>query len=210
MALLLTGCQKADEAVTMDYVGFDSYGDVSKLATSSADVVTPVRLVSDVSKLEGKTVTVSGTVREVCQMAGCWLTLDTSDASSDAPTTTIRVSVPRDENGEYVFTVPTDISGRTVFVTGVVQESEVDAAMAEHYAEDAATMMEHDGAMEHDAMDGHDTAGEHAGVAEHDDDGQMNGHDMDTEGEAAAENAPTREIKITAVGISFSPVVTAP
>ncbi len=207
--VLLVGCQpRTDTGEALDFVGYDSFGDTSQHAASTADVLTPVQLVSAVATMEGKTITVSGTVREVCQMAGCWLTLDSADESG-ALGTTIRISVPRDENGDYVFTVPTDISGRNVFVTGVVEQQEVDAAMAEHYAEDAAKMAEqHSEEGELADGDSHDEMGDHDDNEEHAD--GDSGDEMGEHDDAAAAEAPAKEIRITAVGVSLSPVKTTP
>ena len=174
-------CQTGDEnaASAIDYQGFDSYGDASTHAATTKDVVTPVELVSRISDLQGKDVTVTGTVREVCQAAGCWLTLDTADGSDDQESTTIRISVPRDDDGNYVFTVPKDISGRSAYVTGYVEEQEVDQATLDHYAEDAAR-----------------AAGESVE--------EMHG-DEAAESDAAHDAPKVKEIRITAKGVSLEP-----
>ncbi len=75
-------------------------------------------------------VTVTGTVHEVCQMAGCWLMLRALDTEAG-----LRVHVARSEDGSYAFTVPTDISGRLATAYGVLQVADPDAE--EHYQADA-------------------------------------------------------------------------
>ena len=87
---------------------------------------------------------VEGTVAEVCQEAGCWLTLQTDTG------TNIRIHVARDDAGAYAFTMPKDISGRRVVVQGTLTETTLSEEMAEHYEEDGA-MAEH-----HDEDAGHD------------------------------------------------------
>lgn len=79
----------------------------------------------------GKNVKVEGTVAEVCQMAGCWLTLQTGDGNN------VRILVARKENGDYAFTVPKDISGRRVVVQGTLDEETLLEGTQRHLAEDA-------------------------------------------------------------------------
>lgn len=81
----------------------------------------------------GQPVKLEGTVAEVCQMKGCWLTLRAGDA------TFVRIHVPRAEDGSYVFTVPKDLSGQRVIVAGTLAENAVSDAMQHHYADDAGT-----------------------------------------------------------------------
>lgn len=190
VAVSFAACQSGEPGAMVDYSGLDSFGDVSKHASSEADVVTPMTLVSKTEDVAGKTVTVSGTVREVCQMMGCWLTLDTGGETSAV----VRVNVPKDEDGKYVFTVPTDISGRIAYVTGYVEEAELDAETAAHYAEDAARAA---GESEH-------AEGEHADD-EHADETHSSEHAADGD-----DASPQREIRITASAISLVPMPEAP
>lgn len=87
-------------------------------------------LVAQADALEGKTVTVEGTVREVCQKAGCWLTLAGADGQ------TVRVAVPKDEGGVYAFTFPTDASGGRVRLVGQLAVEEESVEDQRHYALD--------------------------------------------------------------------------
>ncbi|MDX1419259.1 MAG: DUF4920 domain-containing protein [Rubricoccaceae bacterium] len=80
-------------------------------------------------------VRVAGTISEVCQQAGCWFTFQ-NDAG-----TTFRVSVPRDGDG-YVFTFPTDVSGRSAVVAGMLTVEETDVETLRHLAEDGGASEE--------------------------------------------------------------------
>ena len=79
----------------------------------------------------GQTVKLEGTVSEVCQMAGCWLTLQTGDGGN------VRILVARKEDGSYAFTVPKNISGRRVVVQGTLAEETLLEGTQRHLAEDA-------------------------------------------------------------------------
>lgn len=94
------------------------------------EALSPDDLVARASELEGKTVTVEGTVREVCQMEGCWLTLAAADGQS------VRVNVPKDESGDYLFTFPEDASGERVRFAGQLAVETESVESQRHYAED--------------------------------------------------------------------------
>jgi hypothetical protein len=78
---------------------------------------------------------VAGTISEVCQMAGCWLTLQNEAGVA------FRVTVPRGEEG-YVFTFPKDVSGRQAVVAGTLAVEETDVATLRHLAEDRGASAE--------------------------------------------------------------------
>ncbi|NNE35688.1 MAG: DUF4920 domain-containing protein [Rhodothermales bacterium] len=219
-AIFLAGCQPSsiDSAGSpIDYASFETFGDESGHAQTTNNVYTPTKLVSELSDVEGTTVTLVGEVREVCQMAGCWLTMDGSIEGSEEPAPTIRIAVARDDSGSYVFTVPKDISGRTAYVTGFVESQEVDAETLEHYEEDAAKAAESVRADDSDQGE-HEDSGHHdsdndAGDQRGDDDSDHNdghddvgAHDMDEEKADAPEAGGVTEIRITADGVSLVPV----
>ena len=131
LALLLAGalgaCQGEPRDVTPAAAAYEAFGE----AFEPVDAV-PVRaVVAEPARFVGQAVKVEGTVREVCRMKGCWLTLDAGDGRY------VRVSVPREDDG-YVFTVPTDIDGRRVVVSGLLEEAVLTADEQRHLAEDAA------------------------------------------------------------------------
>ncbi len=68
---------------------------------------------------------VSGKVEEVCQMKGCWMTIDNGEGQK------IRVRFK-----DYAFFVPMNISGWTAYVQGSAHFDTTSVAMLKHYAED--------------------------------------------------------------------------
>lgn len=76
-----------------------------------------------VSELRTK---IKGTVEEVCQAKGCWMTLARQQADP------MRVKFK-----DYAFFMPKDLSGKTVVVEGVAKMETISVEMLRHYAEDA-------------------------------------------------------------------------
>ena len=119
------GCGSAPEE-------FEVYGEPTLAATAVAvDVV-----IAEQEHHVNSDVTVEGTVHAVCQMDGCWLTLQSLDGES------IRVDVARTDGGDYAFTVPTDISGRRVVAHGLLSIDDSDAATMREYSQDAGETMQ--------------------------------------------------------------------
>ncbi len=108
-------------------VGYAAYGET----ITPDDALAVESVVAEVEAYVGKEVKIEGTVAEVCQAMGCWMILRAGDEQ------TIRLNVPRNEEGNYVYTVPTDISGRTVIVEGTLEEATLSVEEQQHLAEDA-------------------------------------------------------------------------
>ena len=106
---------------------YDAYGE----AFSDEGAVPVQAVVAERDQYVGQTVKIEGTVAEVGQMAGCWLTIHAGAGDN------VRIFVARDENGAYAFTVPTDISGRRVVVQGTLAEETLLEGTQRHLAEDA-------------------------------------------------------------------------
>ncbi|MDT0630350.1 DUF4920 domain-containing protein [Rubrivirga sp. S365] len=87
-------------------------------------------LIVQADALDGQDVVVEGEPREVCQKMGCWLTLAGADGQ------TVRVVVPKDEAGAYVFTFPTDASGDRYRIAGRLAVETASVEEQRHYAED--------------------------------------------------------------------------
>ena len=113
----------ADAGETSVVVVGDPVGDVAAVTTAD--------LVAEAAALDGQTVLVEGTIRESCRQSGCWLTLD---APGDA---LVRIAVPKDADGEYAFTFPTDdLSGSRVRLAGTFSVTEESVETLRHLAED--------------------------------------------------------------------------
>ncbi|MGB3542131.1 DUF4920 domain-containing protein [Rubrivirga sp.] len=100
------------------------------------EALSPDELIAGAEDFAGRSVTVQGTVREVCQNAGCWLTL------ADADGRTVRVEVPRDDNGTYEYTFPTDVNGATVRLIGMLEVTTESVDDQRHFAEDGGATAE--------------------------------------------------------------------
>jgi hypothetical protein len=81
------------------------------------------------AKMEGKDslkVKLTGTINEVCQKKGCWMTMPIGNDK------TMQVKFK-----DYAFFVPKDASGKTVVIEGVAFTDTTSVADLQHYAEDA-------------------------------------------------------------------------
>lgn len=99
---------------------YDSFG--GEITQESAIGVTD--FLAQVSE-EESTYKVKGTIEEVCQMKGCWMTLKNEEGVN------IRVTFK-----DYGFFVPKDISGREVIIEGTALKEVLEEDLAKHYAED--------------------------------------------------------------------------
>ncbi len=126
--VVIAGCRSeaSDESAAMDGVPYGA--PIEAAAFRTADDV-----LASADELDGANVAVEGTIREVCQNKGCWFILE----SENEPM--LRVHVPRDEEGAYVFTLPKDISGQQVLVEGRLFEKELSDAEQAHYTGEAET-----------------------------------------------------------------------
>jgi hypothetical protein len=138
LALLFTvACQSPDSDIR-SAEDYDRFG--AEMVLTS--IVPAAELSQPIEGQMDQWVRIEGTIREVCTHKGCWLTLD---AGTDR---IVRVKVEKDDEGEYLFTVPDDIIGRTAVVEGWLTVAEVDADRQRHLAEDGGATEEELAAME--------------------------------------------------------------
>ena len=156
-----------DHSETVDVAAtYDAFGaDISPL-----DAVPVQTVASDGAALIGKPVKLEGRITEVCQGMGCWLSFQVVDGPL------VRIDVPRDEDGEYVYTFPKDASGRRAIVSGILT-----AGLADHHAEGDTDGMDHHAEGDMDGMD-HDEEGDMDGM-DHHAEGDMDGMDHHAEGD---------------------------
>lgn len=95
-----------------------------------AEAVPVQAVVASVEQYEGQPVTMQGEVTKVCQKKGCWLMLDAGDEA-------VRVLVERTPDGDYAFTVPTDLDRAWAVVEGTLRTTSLSAAEQQHMAADA-------------------------------------------------------------------------
>jgi hypothetical protein len=141
LALGLAAC--ASEAPASDASSDLAAGETSALVPNEGvvEVGDPIpsdtrflaasEVVARAADLDGETVAVEGQVSSVCQNKGCWLTI-ANDAGE-----TFRVSVPKDDAGEYLYTFPTDIASAQGRFVGTLSVTEESVEMLRHLAEDA-------------------------------------------------------------------------
>jgi hypothetical protein len=86
------------------------------------------------AKMQGQDslkVKLSGTIKEVCQKKGCWMTMNIGNDKN------MQVRFK-----DYAFFVPKDASGKTVVVEGVAFTDTTSVAELQHYAEDGGKTKE--------------------------------------------------------------------
>ncbi|MEL6616085.1 MAG: DUF4920 domain-containing protein, partial [Bacteroidota bacterium] len=141
LALALTACasetdapEASGDAVAETPDGGAEMGDapvtVGDAPGDDVQILPVSQVISRATDLEGETVVVEGTVSKVCQVKGCWLTLQ-NDAGE-----TFRVAVPKDDAGEYVFTFPMDVTGARAELAGTFSIEEESVETQKHLAED--------------------------------------------------------------------------
>lgn len=113
LILVAFACTNSDEK-------FTSHGDM----VSSEDAISVNKFLSEVNN-DKATFKVKGTIEEVCQMKGCWMTLKNEQGAN------VRITFK-----DYGFFVPKDVSGREVIIEGVASREVLDEDVARHYAED--------------------------------------------------------------------------
>lgn len=100
-------------------------------ALSDAKTVKAKTLAKTMDGKETMEVKLEGEILEVCQMKGCWMTVD---AGND---TKIRVTFK-----DYAFFVPKDAAGKNAVFEGEAKYETLDVATLKHYAEDAGKSQE--------------------------------------------------------------------
>lgn len=103
----------------------DTYGSA---VTSESKAITVNKLAKKLKKdnKKAENVTIKGTVTDVCEKKGCWLTIKTEDDSQ------FFVKMK-----DYGFFVPTALKGKNVVLEGNAEKKVISVDEQKHYAEDA-------------------------------------------------------------------------
>lgn len=101
-------------------------------AISKEGAVPVSEIASLITTDEAIPVKVSGTIVEVCQHSGCWLTLDLGQGQ------TLQVNMK-----DHAYSVPKDASGKKVWVEGEALRELISVELLKHYAEDAGRSREY-------------------------------------------------------------------
>lgn len=121
--LIIAGCGSADTDLRHD-PNSDFFGE----SIDATEFLTADAVLQSAAEYNGSDVAVQGTIREVCQNAGCWFVLEAERAEM------LRIHVPRDGEGVYTYTLPQGVSGREVLLEGRMFEKELTEAEQAHYS----------------------------------------------------------------------------
>jgi hypothetical protein len=112
----------SDDPVGTKVDGGMLYG---KSIDPSVSMVTYSDLVGNMNESNGKILVVIGTVSEVCQAMGCWMTM-----SENGTTTRVKTL--------HEFLLPKDVAGREAIVTGKFNITEISEEDARHFNEESS------------------------------------------------------------------------
>jgi hypothetical protein len=90
--------------------------------------ITYDELIPKMTKVDSLPIKVTGTVKQVCQKKGCWMTLVSTDPTKPEMRVTFK---------DYGFFMPKDISGKSVVIDGYAYIETTSVDILRHYAEDA-------------------------------------------------------------------------
>lgn len=88
--------------------------------------VSAKKLAQKMDKAESLDIKVKGTITEVCQAKGCWMTIDLGDGE-----------LMRVKFKDYGFFVPKDAAGKTAIIQGVAKNEIIGVDELRHLAKDA-------------------------------------------------------------------------
>lgn len=125
-ALLIAGCGKSAQksAAAVGPNGEQYFGE--KIDETGAIALSDMLAKMKETNLAQTEAKVSGTVTGVCQVKGCWMTLQTPDGDD------MRVTFK-----DYGFFMPKDIAGKNIIMRGTAKVDTTSVADLRHYAEDA-------------------------------------------------------------------------
>jgi hypothetical protein len=125
---LLAACDNTGQKGSQDNLENIGAENISYFGdTISTDgAVQAANLVDKMGNADSQEMKIQGTVKDVCQAKGCWMTVDLGDGE------TMRVTFK-----DYGFFVPKDAAGRTVIFEGIAEKKLVDVETQRHYAVDA-------------------------------------------------------------------------
>ncbi len=130
LLLPLAACQTDQTGLPEAAPTYEQVGDVV-----DANGAIPVAAVlMEPASYVGQRVTLEGEATEVCVSKGCWAVMRTELA--DGTPGHIRLNVPKDADGAYLWTLPTDLAGERIVVSGMLSEAVLSEADAKHLAED--------------------------------------------------------------------------
>ena len=89
------------------------------------DAIDAMQFIADNQDKDSISIKLSGEITSVCQMKGCWMTMNVGDEE-------LRITFK-----DYGFFVPKNSSGNEAIIEGVLHKKLVDVEILKHYAADA-------------------------------------------------------------------------
>ena len=138
MFLGFSSCSNSATEGHDEHAGHDHDSEISLPSTGSfgaeiskdnaLDVQTAIAQISEDTT---KSLRVKGTILEVCQHSGCWITMDIGDGE------VLMVNML-----DHAFGLPKDAAGKEAWIEGVAVRELIPVKMLKHYAEDAGRSQE--------------------------------------------------------------------
>jgi hypothetical protein len=130
-AAVFSACGNHKEEVKTETAAADTtlqyFGD----SLTQDGAIASTELTAQMQGKDSMKVKLTGTINEVCQKKGCWMTMNIGNDK------TMQVKFK-----DYAFFVPKDASGKTVFIEGVAFTDTTSVAELQHYAEDGGKSKE--------------------------------------------------------------------
>ena len=105
----------------LTWAGTQTFGKM-ELATTPPMKMTDV--LKSYDKYKGQNVVMTGSVKKVCEMSGCWFEMAEGKEA-------VRITMK-----DYGFTVPKEIVNKPVKVVGVMEKKELPVKVVKHYMKD--------------------------------------------------------------------------
>lgn len=133
--LLFTACESGEPTENNDAAASDTTAAVQEenpsTGTFGAEItdegaIPVANLLAEMGEQDSVEVKLMGTVNEVCQMKGCWMTMDLGNGED------MMVKFK-----DYEFFVPMDCAGKEAVMQGYAKRTIVPVEELQHYAQDA-------------------------------------------------------------------------
>jgi hypothetical protein len=136
--VLFTACSSESNEVVETEMEGTFYGEAFELT----NIVQLASIIDSLSEEESEVIRVEGTVVQVCQTKGCWMTLESETDNN------VRVTFL-----DYGFFVPKDMAGSTIVAEGRAWVEKKSVNTLRHYAEDAGKSAEEIAAITEDSVE---------------------------------------------------------
>lgn len=126
IALVWTSCKNDNAKSAQNDAANEAEVQLFGAPVSAEGAVEMDELLRRIAGQDSVEIKVTGTVSEVCQAKGCWMSIASPDGED------MRVTFK-----DYGFFVPKDLAGKKVVIEGVAKIEETPVDVLRHYAEDA-------------------------------------------------------------------------